>query len=150
MNPSVYTRINRKPPTFILAARINTDARMGPMHGVQAKLKVNPIINAVIGDIVNLFMSIANLFSLVKPFDVPKRNSCIRPNIVMIIHPINIIASLWLLKNLPKAVVPRPKSIKTVHIPATKNAVLSKVFFLFILCFPSESVFMVPPERYPM
>jgi len=36
-------------PVFAPEAIINTEDNAGPTHGVQAKLKVNPIINAISG-----------------------------------------------------------------------------------------------------
>ena len=54
INPIVYTPIKRKPfaPDSALPAIRRTLVNAGPTHGVHAKLNANPIIKAVIGDIV--------------------------------------------------------------------------------------------------
>lgn len=67
INPIVYTPIKRKPfaPDSALPAIRRTLVNAGPTHGVHAKLNANPIIKAVIGDIV-IFQAESEIYVLIR------------------------------------------------------------------------------------
>ena len=57
MNPKQYAKINKKLMTPVwLEAYKKTLAKIGPIQGVQEKLKVNPIKNARIGVVLFTFL----------------------------------------------------------------------------------------------
>ena len=64
-NPKVYTPIRAIPFALVpaVAAIRRTLVRVGPTQGVHAKLNVNPITNAVHGDIANLSKRNGSRFS---------------------------------------------------------------------------------------
>ena len=77
INPIVYTPIKRKPfaPDSALPAIRRTLVNAGPTHGVHAKLNANPIIKAVIGDIVIFSSRIGNLCSDPRTLELPNTPS---------------------------------------------------------------------------
>jgi len=124
-NPRVYTPIRTKPIAFVEAeaAIRSTLARAGPTQGVQAKLKVNPMINAVKGDMARVLRENGSLRSLPNTEEVPKTPSWYKPNKTTRIPPILAKRSWFDLKKLPRAEKPSPSRKNAKLTPITKQTV---------------------------
>ena len=148
-NPIVYTPISKNPHSFVLAdaAISSTLVRAGPTQGVHAKLKVNPIINAVIGDMARTSNLKGKRLSCPKMRLVPKTPSWYSPKRTTSIPPILANKSWLLLKKVPIADTPNPSRKKAKLIPITKQSVFSITLRLLKYIFPSFPTVCVPPDK---
>ena len=117
INPKLYTKISIFPRKEVLApdAIIRTVDNTGPIHGVHAKLKVNPIINAINGFIFLESNPILCSLSIKLFFNSPKS----RMRIPLIL----VNKTLLLLKKPPNLEKESPRIKKAADIPRIKNMV---------------------------
>ncbi len=106
-------------------AMSRTPARTGPMHGVQAKLKVKPSTSATSGFMANRSSRNGSRRSVSTARTLPNTPSMYRPNATMI-RPATTENARWLpVKNCPRAVNPNPRRKKAKLTPTTKNTVFT-------------------------
>ena len=105
------------------AAIKRTEARAGPTHGVQAKLKVNPIRNAVAGDMASALIENGSRYSRPPKGANPNSPSLKIPRTITSIPPILANHTLFVPKNWPAAENPNPRTKKAKLTPATKHMV---------------------------
>ena len=98
-------------------AIIKTEESAGPIHGVHAKLKVNPIISAITGFIF-LFVRFKLIFLSFCKNEKSKTPIWNNPNNIIKMPPILVNISLLLLKKLPSVVkdIPNMKKLNDICI----------------------------------
>ena len=151
MNPKQYAKINKKLMTPVwLEAYKKTLAKIGPIQGVQEKLKVNPIKNARIG--VVLFPFLFTLFFIENScFKNPILNapSCNNP-IKTIKTPLTICKVLiFSFKKILIKLVANARIKNVEQIPKTKERVFVIVLRLLKVSSPCSFISFFP-ARIPI